>query len=91
VPPDAKDDKALKAAADLLAWHQVDARTDTRNAVRQGGSSKRPATKDRELIGSPYGIYQKGLPFGSPFCLGRNCLGPGPAVVSSAPVIRGGP
>ena len=64
VPPDAKNDKALKMAADLLHGIKVNASAPTprqgrdRQARQQGG----------ELIGPSSEVLRKGRPSGRPFC-----------------------
>ena len=66
VPPDAKDDKALKMADDLLHGIKVDA-TRRRRRHRRQGRGRQAGQQGRELIGQP--DSRKGRPSGRPFCL----------------------
>ena len=66
VPPDAKDDKALKMAADLL--HGIKS-TRPRAGNRRQGGDRQAGQQGRELILMPSAsILRKGRPSGRPFC-----------------------
>ena len=64
MPPDAKDDKALKMAADLLHGIKVNAS----RADRRQGRDRQARQQGGELIGPLTRGLRTGRPSGRPFC-----------------------
>ena len=75
VPPDAKDDKALKTAADLLHGIKSTAATTTAPAAghRRQGLGRQAGRQGRELF-APHAISLKRAAFGPPFLFGGSGL-----------------
>ena len=69
VPPEAKDDKALKMAVDLLHGVKVNADRRPPRATRPRSTSRRPRPPTR--LRSAHTGFETGGPSGRPFC----CLG----------------
>ena len=83
VPPDAKDDKALKTAADLL--HGIKS-TRPRPGDRRQGGGRQAGHQGGELIGPPRGRFKKGGPRVALFAAGRPV--PGRVQIRLSPDLR---